>query len=134
MSRKPRFTQYEMNRYVEVQRLNSKYSKSPDYEPWEDKFIAPRVKQRIKEFGKGLTDEQKRLIRADGLVDSEKPLDENDNAVFYWKRYNKANMEAWENGEKGIPSVFGVYVGKDENFNEPNICDRCVAAICPVPT
>lgn len=135
MSRKPRFTQYEMNRYVEVQKLNSKYPASPNYEPWKDKDIAPWINQRKKDGKNGLTDEQKRLIREDELVTAGKPLDEDDNAVFYWKLYNKANMEAWENGTKPIPGqAFGVYVGSDTNLNETNMCDECCARICPVPS
>lgn len=129
--RKPRFTQYEMNRYVEVQKLKATYPMSPDYEPFEDEDIRDRIKQRK---GKGLTDGQKALIEADGLVIRNKPLGDNDNAFFYWNLYNEANMEAWKNGTKPIPKAFGVNVGTNTNLNGPNVCDKCVACICPVPS
>ena len=123
--RKPRFTQYEMDRYVEVQKLEG------NYVPFTDKDITDRLRERK---GEGLTDGQKKLIEADGLVKRNKPLDDNANAFFYWNLYNEANMAAWENGTTPIPKAFRVYVGRDTNLNGPNVCDKCVACICPVPS
>ena len=113
-----------MNRYVEVQKLEA------NYVPFTDKDITDRLRERN---GKGLTDGQKALIEADGLVKRNKPLDDNANAFFYWNLYNKANKAAWESGTP-IPPVFRVHVGTNTNLNGPNVCDKCVACICPVPS
>jgi len=152
MTRKPRFTQYEMNRYVEVQNLRtvtaesatgSQKYKDLTYIPYTPDEIKVIVELR-KEAGKPLLT-QNQIIKISGSLgkNPNDPLIERAKsnpvlAARLWKEYYNKHINTNDNDVFHRWLFSGVFAEeggslKDAN-TEPGFCARCLAWCDPLRT
>ena len=146
MARKPRFTQYEMNRYVEVQNLavtadsatGSNKFKDITYVPYTPKEIDEIVDLRKAEKKPLLTPSQIQKIAGSlGIpmndVKMERALENPDMAKKMWRMYYNNNKDRPDEfGNYLYSGIFAREQGKlKEAKDEPDFCARIVACCDP---
>jgi len=146
MARKPRFTQYEMNRYVEVQNLaltadsatGSNKFKGITYVPYTPDEIDQIVDLREAEGKPLLTPAQIQKIAlslgiATDDIKIKRALENPEMAKKMWRMYYKNNIERGDVfGNYLFSGIFAEEQGKlKEAKDEPNFCAKIVACCDP---